>query len=40
MFDAPGDYRTLELLATQVAPRVREEGPALLEAAARNRISV
>jgi alkanesulfonate monooxygenase SsuD/methylene tetrahydromethanopterin reductase-like flavin-dependent oxidoreductase (luciferase family) len=32
MFDYPGDYRTLELLATEVAPRVRAEGPALLAA--------
>lgn len=39
MFDAPGDYRSLELLATQVAPQVREEGPRLLEAA-RHRVSV
>jgi alkanesulfonate monooxygenase SsuD/methylene tetrahydromethanopterin reductase-like flavin-dependent oxidoreductase (luciferase family) len=39
MFDHPGDYRSLELLATQVAPRVREEGPRLLEAAT-NRVSV
>jgi alkanesulfonate monooxygenase SsuD/methylene tetrahydromethanopterin reductase-like flavin-dependent oxidoreductase (luciferase family) len=30
MFDYPGDYRSLELLATEVAPRVRAEGPALL----------
>ena len=30
MFDAPGDYRSLELLATRVAPVVREEGAALL----------
>ncbi len=34
MFDSPGDYRSLELLATQVAPHVRAEGPRLLEAAA------
>jgi alkanesulfonate monooxygenase SsuD/methylene tetrahydromethanopterin reductase-like flavin-dependent oxidoreductase (luciferase family) len=31
MFDHPGDYRTLELLANEVAPRVRAEGPALLQ---------
>jgi hypothetical protein len=30
MFDHPGDRRTLELLATEVAPRLRAEGPALL----------
>ena len=30
MFDAPGDYRSLELLASEVAPAVRERGPALL----------
>jgi alkanesulfonate monooxygenase SsuD/methylene tetrahydromethanopterin reductase-like flavin-dependent oxidoreductase (luciferase family) len=30
MFDYPGDHRTLELLATEVAPHVRAEGPALL----------
>jgi alkanesulfonate monooxygenase SsuD/methylene tetrahydromethanopterin reductase-like flavin-dependent oxidoreductase (luciferase family) len=33
MFDAPGDYRTLELLATEVAPAVRAEGPKLLGSA-------
>lgn len=32
MFDAPGDYRTLELLATKVAPAVRAEGPKLVTA--------
>jgi alkanesulfonate monooxygenase SsuD/methylene tetrahydromethanopterin reductase-like flavin-dependent oxidoreductase (luciferase family) len=30
MFDHPGDYRTLELIATEVAPRLRTEGAALL----------
>jgi len=30
MFDYPGDRRSLELLAKEVAPRVRAEGPALL----------
>lgn len=30
MFDSPGDYRTLELLATRVAPVVREEGAKIL----------
>jgi alkanesulfonate monooxygenase SsuD/methylene tetrahydromethanopterin reductase-like flavin-dependent oxidoreductase (luciferase family) len=30
MFDAPGDYRSLELLATRVAPYVRERGPEIL----------
>jgi alkanesulfonate monooxygenase SsuD/methylene tetrahydromethanopterin reductase-like flavin-dependent oxidoreductase (luciferase family) len=34
MFDYPGDYRTLELLAREVAPRVRAEGPALLSTSA------
>ena len=34
MFDAPGDYRTLELLATKVAPVVRKEGADLLASAA------
>jgi alkanesulfonate monooxygenase SsuD/methylene tetrahydromethanopterin reductase-like flavin-dependent oxidoreductase (luciferase family) len=34
MFDAPGDYRTLELLATKVAPAVRAEGAKLLPTAA------
>jgi hypothetical protein len=33
MFDYPGDYESLELLATAVAPRVRAEGPALLNSA-------
>jgi alkanesulfonate monooxygenase SsuD/methylene tetrahydromethanopterin reductase-like flavin-dependent oxidoreductase (luciferase family) len=33
MFDHPGDYRSLELLATEVAPTVRAEGPALLPTA-------
>jgi hypothetical protein len=33
MFDHPGDYRSLELLATGVAPAVRAQGPALLPAA-------
>ena len=32
MFDAPGDYRTLELLATKVAPAVRAQGPKLVAA--------
>lgn len=36
MFDSPGDYRTLELLATHVAPVVRAEGPALLGSAMRS----
>jgi alkanesulfonate monooxygenase SsuD/methylene tetrahydromethanopterin reductase-like flavin-dependent oxidoreductase (luciferase family) len=30
MLDAPGDFRSLELLATKVAPYVREQGPRLL----------
>jgi alkanesulfonate monooxygenase SsuD/methylene tetrahydromethanopterin reductase-like flavin-dependent oxidoreductase (luciferase family) len=30
MFDPPGDYRTLELLAKEVAPYVRANGPAVL----------
>ena len=30
MFDLPGDYRTLELLAKKVAPVVREEGARIL----------
>jgi alkanesulfonate monooxygenase SsuD/methylene tetrahydromethanopterin reductase-like flavin-dependent oxidoreductase (luciferase family) len=30
MFDPPGDYRTLDLLATKVAPTVREEGAKIL----------
>ena len=30
MFDPPGDFRTLELLATKVAPAVREEGAKIL----------
>src|SRR5690606_6055763 len=30
MFDFPGDYGTLELLANEVAPTVRKEGSALL----------
>jgi alkanesulfonate monooxygenase SsuD/methylene tetrahydromethanopterin reductase-like flavin-dependent oxidoreductase (luciferase family) len=30
MLDAPGDYRSLELLATKVAPYVREEGSRIL----------
>ena len=30
MFDSPGDYRTLDLLATKVAPVVRQEGARLL----------
>ncbi|HEX5141773.1 MAG TPA: LLM class flavin-dependent oxidoreductase [Dehalococcoidia bacterium] len=30
MFDYPGDFESLELLATAVAPRVRAQGPALL----------
>jgi hypothetical protein len=34
MFDHPGDYRTLELLANEVAPRVRVEGSALLSKSA------
>jgi alkanesulfonate monooxygenase SsuD/methylene tetrahydromethanopterin reductase-like flavin-dependent oxidoreductase (luciferase family) len=34
MFDYPGDHRTLELLAKDVAPRVRAQGPALLSQAA------
>jgi alkanesulfonate monooxygenase SsuD/methylene tetrahydromethanopterin reductase-like flavin-dependent oxidoreductase (luciferase family) len=38
MFDSPGDYRSLELLATQVAPRVREEGARLLKAATVKRV--
>jgi alkanesulfonate monooxygenase SsuD/methylene tetrahydromethanopterin reductase-like flavin-dependent oxidoreductase (luciferase family) len=33
MLDYPGDFRTLELLATKVAPRVREEGARLLGSA-------
>jgi alkanesulfonate monooxygenase SsuD/methylene tetrahydromethanopterin reductase-like flavin-dependent oxidoreductase (luciferase family) len=33
MLDAPGDMRSLELLATQVAPYVRSEGSRLLEGA-------
>ena len=33
MFDFPGDYETLELLAEAVAPTVRAEGPSLLAAA-------
>jgi alkanesulfonate monooxygenase SsuD/methylene tetrahydromethanopterin reductase-like flavin-dependent oxidoreductase (luciferase family) len=36
MFDAPGDYRTLELLATKVAPVVREEGAKLLPSVAQH----
>jgi alkanesulfonate monooxygenase SsuD/methylene tetrahydromethanopterin reductase-like flavin-dependent oxidoreductase (luciferase family) len=32
MLDAPGDMRSLELLATQVAPYVRVEGSRLMEA--------
>jgi alkanesulfonate monooxygenase SsuD/methylene tetrahydromethanopterin reductase-like flavin-dependent oxidoreductase (luciferase family) len=34
MFDSPGDYRTLELLATKVAPAVRTEGVKVLNSAA------
>lgn len=34
MLDAPGDLRSLELLATKVAPAVRAEGARLLEAQA------
>ncbi len=34
MFDHPGDYRALELLAKEVAPRVRAEGSALLSKSA------
>jgi alkanesulfonate monooxygenase SsuD/methylene tetrahydromethanopterin reductase-like flavin-dependent oxidoreductase (luciferase family) len=30
MFDHPGDRRTLELIATEVAPRVRADGPVLV----------
>jgi len=33
MLDAPGDFRSLELLATQVAPYVREHGPRVLGSA-------
>jgi hypothetical protein len=31
MLDTPADYRSLELIATKVAPEVRTEGPKLLE---------
>ncbi|HWO73227.1 MAG TPA: hypothetical protein VNN21_06680, partial [Dehalococcoidia bacterium] len=34
MLDAPGDLRSLELLATKVAPAVRQQGRRLLEAQA------
>jgi alkanesulfonate monooxygenase SsuD/methylene tetrahydromethanopterin reductase-like flavin-dependent oxidoreductase (luciferase family) len=30
MLDAPGDFRSLELLATEVAPYVRKQGPGIL----------
>jgi alkanesulfonate monooxygenase SsuD/methylene tetrahydromethanopterin reductase-like flavin-dependent oxidoreductase (luciferase family) len=38
MLDAPGDMRTLELLATKVAPIVRSEGSALLPSGAVTRV--
>ena len=38
MLDAPGDMRSLELLATKVAPVVRSEGSALLASGAATRV--